>query len=210
MTISTRTLVKGTVWTIGAYGVGTALRTVTNIVLARLLAPDIFGTMLIVYTLRMGIELISDVGINQNIVYNKNADNPEFYNTAWTLQLVRSIALWLLFIAAAVPIASFYNSPILAVVVPITSFSLVLSGLTSLSKSLLQKRMQIAKLNVYDLIMTVIGSGATIIFAYLDPTIWALVFGGLFSSVASMIEATSFSPTSGTGFISRSILQERS
>jgi hypothetical protein len=78
MTISTGTLFKGTIWTIGAYGMGTALRTATNIVLARLLAPDIFGTMLTVYTLRMGIELISDVGINQNIVYNENADNPEF------------------------------------------------------------------------------------------------------------------------------------
>lgn len=187
MTISTRTLFSGTVWTIGAYGAGTVLRTATNIVLARLLAPDIFGTMLIVYTLKMGIELISDVGINQNIVYNENADNPEFYNTAWSLQLLRSIALWLVFIAAAVPMARIYQSPILAVVVPVTSFSLVLSGLTSLSKSLLQKRMQIARLNVFDLIMAFIGSAATILFAYLDPTIWALVYGGLFSSAASMV-----------------------
>src|SRR5579872_2745469 len=132
MTASTRSLVGATIWTIGAYGIGTVLRTATNIVLARLLAPDIFGTMLIVYTLRMGIELISDVGINQNIVYNKSADNPEFYNTAWSLQLVRSIALWLMFMAAAVPIARFYNSPILAVVVPITSFSIILAGLTSI------------------------------------------------------------------------------
>lgn len=187
MTISTRTLVSGTFWTIGAYGISTALRVVTNVALAHMLAPDIFGTMLIVYTLKTGIELISDVGINQNIVYNENADNPEFYNTAWTLQLLRSIGLWLAFVAAAWPIALFYQSPILAVVVPITSFSLVLSGLSSLSKSLLQKRMQIARLNVYEFIMTVIGSVATILFAYLDPTIWALVFGTLFSSVASMI-----------------------
>src|SRR5229473_8211863 len=118
MTISTRFLLNGTVWTIGGYGLSTAIRTATNIVLARLLAPEIFGTMLIVYTLRMGIELISDVGINQNIVYNKNADNPEFYNTAWSLQLLRSIALWLIFAAAAVPLARFYQSPILAVAVP--------------------------------------------------------------------------------------------
>jgi hypothetical protein len=60
MTISTRTLFNGTVWTIcaygmgtGAYGMGTALHTATNIVFARLLAPDIFGTMWIVYTLTM-------------------------------------------------------------------------------------------------------------------------------------------------------------
>jgi O-antigen/teichoic acid export membrane protein len=187
MAISTRPLLKGTVWTIGAYGLGTALRTGTNIVLARLLAPDIFGTMLIVYTLRMGIELISDVGISQNIVYNKNADDPEFYNTAWSLQLLRSVILWLVFLAAAVPIAQFYHSPVLALAIPVTSFSLVLAGLSSISKPLLQKKLQIARLNLYETIVAFIGSAATILFAYLNPTIWALVFGGLLGSAASMI-----------------------
>jgi O-antigen/teichoic acid export membrane protein len=187
MTISNRSLLNGAVWTIGAYGLSTALRTATNIVLARLLAPDIFGTMLIVYTLKIGIELLSDVGINQNIIYNKNADDPEFYNTAWSLQLLRSVVLWLVFMAAAAPMAQFYHSPILALAVPATSFSIVFTGLTSIGKSLLQKRMQIVKLNLYDTVMAFIGSAATILFAYLDPTIWALVFGGLFGSAASMI-----------------------
>jgi len=187
MAISTRPLLKGTVWTIGAYGLGTALRTGTNIVLARLLAPDIFGTMLIVYTLKMGIELVSDVGIGQNIVYNKNADDPEFYNTAWSLQLLRSVILWLVFLAAAVPIAQFYHSPVLALAIPVTSFSLVLSGLSSISRPLLQKKLQIARLNLYETIVAFIGSAATILFAYLNPTIWALVFGGLLGSAASMI-----------------------
>jgi O-antigen/teichoic acid export membrane protein len=187
MTISTRFLFSGTLWTIGAYGIGTALRTATNIVLARLLAPDIFGTMLIVYTLRMGIELVSDVGINQNIIYNEKASDPDFYDTAWTLQLIRSVILWLLFMTAAIPIAHFYNSPILGIVVPVTAFGIVLSGLTSISKFLLQKRLQVARLNAFDTIMAFIGSAATILFAYFYPSIWALVFGGLFGAAASMI-----------------------
>src|SRR4030081_181210 len=93
----------------------------------------------------MGIELISDIGIGQNVIYNENAENPEFYNTAWSLQLVRSIALWLMLMAAAVPMARFYGSPILAAVVPITAFSIVLTGLTSIGKSLLQRRMPVSQ-----------------------------------------------------------------
>jgi O-antigen/teichoic acid export membrane protein len=186
-TISTRSLLNGTFWTIGGYGLSTVLRTATNIILARMLAPDIFGTMLIVYTLRMGIEMISDVGIGQNIVYNKDANDPEFYNTAWTLQLIRSLLLWLVFCAAAIPLAHFYQAPILAVVVPITAFGIVFSGFTSISKSLLQKRLLLAKLNLYDTLMAVIGSAATILFAYFSPTIWALVLGGLFGSAVSMV-----------------------
>src|SRR6202790_2970832 len=94
-------LLRGTIWTLGAYGINTGLRFVTNVVLAKFLTPEIFGTMLIVYSLRTGIEMISDIGIGQNLVQSKNADDPDFYNTAWSLQLIRSFILWLAFSAAA-------------------------------------------------------------------------------------------------------------
>jgi O-antigen/teichoic acid export membrane protein len=183
---SIRPPLRGAVWTIGAYVVNQALRVVTSVVLARLLAPELFGTMLIVYTLAIGFQLISDVGIGQNIIYNKNAENPDFYNTAWTLQLIRSVVLWLVFVAAAVPIAHFYKSPILAFVVPITAFTFVLGGLTSISKALLNKRLRFAKLNAFETIVSFVSTAGQILLAYISPTIWALAFGNLFSAAVTM------------------------
>jgi O-antigen/teichoic acid export membrane protein len=178
---------RGTIWTLGAYGISTGLRFVTNVVLARLLTPEIFGTMLIVYSLRTGIEMISDIGIGQNLVQSKNADDPNFYNTAWSLQLIRSFILWGAFSAAAIPMAKFYQSPILAYVVPITAFSIIFAGLTSVGRSLMTKRLQIAKLNLFETTLAVIGSAANIGFAWMSPTVWALVCGNLFGSFVSMI-----------------------
>ena len=94
MKISRFAVLKGVGWTVGAYGVGQLVRLLTNVVLARLLAPELFGIMVIVNSLRTGVDLISDVGIGQNIVQNKNADKADFYNTAWSLQLVRGLLLW--------------------------------------------------------------------------------------------------------------------
>src|SRR5579872_3951543 len=131
MAISVKSLLRGTIWTLSAYAASTMLRFATNVVLARLLAPEIFGTMLIVYSLRTGIELISDVGIGQNLIQSKNAENPDFYNTAWSLQLIRSIFLWAIFSLAAIPMAYFYQSRILLAVVPVAAFSIVFTGLTS-------------------------------------------------------------------------------
>jgi O-antigen/teichoic acid export membrane protein len=187
MTISTRFLLKGAVWTIGAYGIGQVLRLATNVFLAQLLAPELFGIMLIVNSLRMGIELISDVGIGQNIIYHKDANDPDFYNTAWSLQAIRSVLLWLVAVAVAAPLARFYQTPILVYIVPLTAFGIVLAGFTSVSRSLMQKRMQIAKLNAFDTIMSFVSSAAYIVLAYFSPTIWALVFGGLFGSAVTMI-----------------------
>lgn len=187
MAISIGFFLRGAAWTIGAYGLGQALRLATNVFLARLLAPELFGIMTIVNSLRMGIELLSDVGIGQNIVYHKSANDPDFYNTAWSLQAIRSVLLWLVALAVAVPVARFYETPILVYIVPLVAFSMVLSGFTSVSRSLLQKRLQIGRLNAFDVIMSVISSAAHVIFALLSPTIWALAFGGVFGSAVTMV-----------------------
>jgi O-antigen/teichoic acid export membrane protein len=187
MAISTSFLLRGTIWTLGAYGVSTIVRFVSNVVLARLLAPDIFGTMLIVNSFKTGVELISDIGIGQNLVQSQNAENPDFYDTAWSLQVIRSLFLWIAFSATAIPMAQFYHSPILLLVVPATAFNIVFAGLDSVSRPLLQKRLRIATVNLFDTSVYIISSVAFVIFAYVSPTVWALVLGGLFGSFVSMI-----------------------
>jgi O-antigen/teichoic acid export membrane protein len=187
MRISSRLLFTGAIWTIGGYGVGQAIRFATNVVLAKLLAPELFGIMLIVNSLRMGIELISDVGIGQNIIYHPKANDPDFYNTAWSLQAMRSVVLWLMVFIVAAPAAAFYQAPILFYILPITGFGIVFSGFSSVSRHLLQKRMQVAKLNVFEMAMSVVSSAAHIVLAWLYPSIWALVFGGLVSSAISTL-----------------------
>jgi O-antigen/teichoic acid export membrane protein len=187
MAISTKYLLKGSLWTIGAFGLSQAIRIVTSVVLARLLAPELFGIMVIVSSLRSGIELLSDVGIFQNMIYHKDANDPDFYNTAWTLGVIRSLILWLIALVVTVPVARFYQSSILIFVVPLVTFNIVLVGFTSVSRLLLRKRLQIAKINSFDTILSFISSAVIVLFAYLSPTVWALVFGGLFSSALTMI-----------------------
>ena len=187
MTISRMLLLKGAIWTAVAFGVTQLLRLTTNVILARLLAPELFGIMQVVYSLRTGIELISDVGISQNIVYNKDANDPDFYNTAWSLQIIRSVLLWFVFSAAAVPAARFYHSPILVPIIPIAALAIVLGGLSSTSRFLLQKRMKYRTLTTFEAIVAVFSSAGQVIWAYLSPTIWALVFGPFVGLTALMI-----------------------
>jgi len=187
MKISHTTIVKGIAWTVGAFALTQSVRVVSSIIMTRLLTPELFGIMVIVYSVRTGIDLLSDVGFGQSVVTNKNADQPEFYNTAWSIRLVRGILLWLGCCAAAVPLAHLYQIPILAWILPIAALYFALGGLTSLGGVFLQKRLQLAKLNIFDLIVESISTVSQIIFAYFSPTIWALVFGGLISAVARII-----------------------
>lgn len=163
------------------------LRFVTSIALARLLAPQLFGLMLIVGTFRAGIELFSDVGIGQNIVYSKNAEDPDFYNTAWSLQIIRSVAIWVIFIALSAPVAYFYKEPVILYILPVAGFGIIFSGLNSVSPALLQKRLLIARVNIFELVVQLVSAIGAVLFAFFSRTIWALVAGGLFTSAVYTI-----------------------
>jgi O-antigen/teichoic acid export membrane protein len=187
MALKTGKLVAGTVWTVGAFGLSQAIRLVTNVALTRLLAPELFGTMLIINTLMMGIQLFSDVGIGQNIIQSPNALDPKFYNTAWSLQIIRSIFIWMIVLLAAVPAARFYNAPILSATLPVSGFGMVLLGLASVSPAILQKKMLFSRLNLFNLANALISSALFVIFAFLSPSIWALVWGGVIGTAVSAV-----------------------
>src|SRR5882724_3029808 len=55
MKIATWFLLRGSFWTIGAYGIGFTLYLMAGTVPVRLLAIDIFGATSIVYSLRIGV-----------------------------------------------------------------------------------------------------------------------------------------------------------
>jgi len=186
-TNSREAILKGTVWTTAAYGLGQTLRLATNIALTRFLAPEIFGLMVIVNALKYGVDLVADIGIGQNVIYNKNGNTPEFYNTAWTLQIIRGLVLFVAGIAAAVPVAQIYQIPELIVIFPVVAIGFVLTGCTSMSVALLQRRFQIAKLNAFDIVLTFMATVAQLALAYAMPTVWSLVFGQLFAFAIRMV-----------------------
>jgi O-antigen/teichoic acid export membrane protein len=170
-------------WVTGSYMAVQFIRLVTNVGLARLLAPELFGIMLIVNTLRTGIELISDLGIGQNIVSNKRSEEPDFFNTAWTLQVIRGVLLALTCLIASSWLAEWFEKPVLAEILPVASLFFILAGFESTCRFLLQKRIALETLGKFDVATALISLVAHLVLAWATPTIWALIVGGLISSV---------------------------
>lgn len=175
-------LLAGALWSVGAHGGILAVRFVASIALARLLSPELLGVMVIVNGVRNGIELFSDIGIRQNVVQNPNGGTPEFYNAAWTLQVMRGCVLAIAGLLATVPLVWLYDVPILAIIFPVASANFVLLGLTSIGLPLAARRLQFKRLNAFDASVDVVTTLVQLIFVYLSPTIWALVFGGIFGT----------------------------
>ena len=57
------------------------MRLISNLILTRLLVPELFGLMALVNTFIQGLFLFSDVGIATSIIRSPRGDDPVFLNT---------------------------------------------------------------------------------------------------------------------------------
>lgn len=193
--------IRGAFWTIAGYGSTQIIRFASNIILTRLLFPEFFGLMAIVNVFIMGLHLFSDIGINLSIVQNKRGDEPEFYNTAWTLQVVRGFGLWIICCLLAFPIARLYDIPQLAILIPVVGLSTVISGFNSTSLALLDRNLDIPRKVVIEIASQVIGIVVMVAWALVTPSIWALVAGNFASTILNCLWSHLFLPNGKNKFL---------
>lgn len=89
---------------------------ISTVILARLLVPEDFGLVALATTMLAVLETLLELGFDLALIQKQSADRSQ-YDTAWTLSIARGVLTAILFIAAAYPLADFYNDPRLATVV---------------------------------------------------------------------------------------------
>ena len=119
---------RGGALTILGFGGSQALRFASNLILTRILFPEAFGLMALVYVFMQGLNNFSDVGITPAIMRSQRGDDPEFLNTAWTMQIIRGFTLWMVTFIIAWPAAQFFDAPLLAQILPAVGVTLFISG----------------------------------------------------------------------------------
>ena len=181
----------GSVWTLLGYGGSQVIRLGSNLILAHLLFPAAFGVMALVSVFMQGLQMFSDVGIGPSIIQNKRGDDPVFLNTAWTIQVIRGFGLWFFSCLLAWPAAAFFgrNDPMagqLLYILPVIGLSSILGGFNSTAVFSLNRNLQVGKVTLLELVPQLISVIAMTVWAWVAPSVWALVGGGLFYSVVRL------------------------
>lgn len=185
-----RTLIGRLGWTTTTYLVIQIIRFGQNLVLTRLLAPELFGVMIVLTSLRVGVELFTDIGIGQNVIASPKGWDPDYFNTAWTMQIVRGLLLALLFLAVMPAVSHFYDDPTLNAVFPVLCGLFLLTGVHSLGPTLAVKAMKARELARFEIASTVAGSVVALVIAWMFPTVWGLIAGNV--AAAAITSALSF------------------
>ncbi|MBI5263396.1 MAG: oligosaccharide flippase family protein [Bradyrhizobium sp.] len=167
-----------------------------NLMLTRLLAPDLFGLMAIANVAMIGIAMISDVGLGPNIIRSPRGRNSDFLNTAWTIQVLRGFLTWIigLLVASAIllagrsdlaPLGSVYSDPRLPTVVAAISVTALIAGFTSTKVHEARRSLHVARLTLNEINAQLISVACIIGWLWFDRSVWALVAGAISNSAAA-------------------------
>ncbi len=172
--------------TAGSYAVTQALRLVSNLILTRLLFPEAFGLMALVSVVLVGLAMFSDVGIGPAISQHPKGDEPAFLDTAYSLNVGRGVALWLLTCALAWPMAALYDAPDLLQLLPAAGLTLLISGFNPTRIDTANRHLLLGRVTALDLAAQVTGIAAMIGLAFVLQSVWALVIGAIIGSAAKL------------------------
>ncbi|MBU3077195.1 oligosaccharide flippase family protein [Sphingomonas quercus] len=169
------------------FGGSNVLRLASNLALTRLLFPEVFGLMALVQVFMTGLQMFSDLGINLSIIQHERGEEPDFLNTAWTIQIIRGVALWLGSCILAWPAALIYGEPQLAILLPVVGLNAIILGFTTTRIALVNRNLQIGVQTFTDLGSQVAGLLITILLAWTTRSVWALVIGLLCTSMIKVV-----------------------
>ncbi|MFC1794321.1 oligosaccharide flippase family protein [Planctomycetota bacterium] len=156
---------------------GRSMRFIRSMILARILAPNQIGIMAIVMSLSMGFEALTEVGVKQSIIQNKQGANDRYLNVAWWMQVTRALCLYGIATLLAPWISSFYDNPELLKLLRVAFIAIALRGFVSPRAAVLEKEYKFGRVVLLIQGSAVLGAIISIAMALVMRNVWALVIG---------------------------------
>lgn len=185
-------------WTVTAYGGMLMLRLFSSLIMTRLLAPEAFGLIALVTTISVIAALLSDIGIREAVVHSDRGDDPLLLNTAWTMQILRGLLIWLACCLVALALFtarklgwllgdSLYASAMLPPLLVLGTLSSVVTGFESTKRYTADRRLEQKRVVLIEISAMFIGVVSMIVLARLTGSVWSIVAGGFITAVCSAV-----------------------
>ena len=190
---------KATVFRGGAWlGMGSfveqAIRFGRNMLLARLLAPEAFGTMAIVLSATTLIQVLAEVGAREALIQNPRGTEEGHIGAAFWMSAGRSLCIYSIIFVMAPFIARFYGNADLSALARIVTLSVIFDGFLSPQAIVAQKKMKFSKWAIINNGGGILGVITTVILSYFLRDVWALAMGYCSENAARCILSYALCP----------------
>lgn len=183
----------------------------TNMILARLLAPEAFGVVATVTVVVSFANMFTDAGFQKYLMQHDFCDEEELdchTNVAFWTNFAFSVALWAIIFAFRTPIARLLGNPGLGNVVSVAALSLPLVSFSSIQMARFKRNFDFRSLFFIRLVSVSVPLLVTIPLAFFLRNYWALVIGTLVGNLVNAVVLTARSQWKPKAFFRFQILKE--
>lgn len=171
----------GAAWMVSLQFASRAIGLLSLPILARLLLPEDFGVLAMAWAVVSLVGMLGAFGILRALIREQNASR-DLYDTAWTLNVLKGLAIAALVIAAAPFAGAQFDDPRIVPVIYMLAITCILDGFSNIGVVDFQKELRFRRQFIFDLSGRLAGFAMTICLAYWWRDYWALVWGSLFAS----------------------------
>ncbi len=179
-------IVRGSAF-LAASSVGSfAINVVSTMILARLLDPEAYGLLAMVFVVTNFLTQFRDMNLTLATVQKAQINHRQISTVYW-FNVAVSCAIALIVVAIAPGISWFYSEPRLTGIAACLAISIVIRGFASQHKALLRRKMRFGTMVAMDLTSMLAGYCAAIGFAWFGYGYWALVWLQVVTSATDLV-----------------------
>jgi len=178
--------IQGTFWLFAFRITDQSFNFGQTVILAHIISPNDFGLFGVAFIAISALESFSQTGFDQALIQKKESIEP-YLDTAWFIQIVRSVVLAAILILIAPFVASIFNAPQAALVSQVLALSILIQGFINIGVVYFGKDLEFNKFFVYQLFGTVIKFIAVVAAAFIFRNVWALVVGLIAGNLVRLV-----------------------
>ncbi len=179
-----RSVKSGIVWSILTFAVTKGLALVSLLVLTRLLDPSQFGLVAAVSAVLSLIELTTDLGMGQAIIYEQEQGTGKRIDVAFTINIALTSVLTVACFLAAPLIASFFHASSHVALFRLSALDIFFTGLGGVHDGLLLRDLRFRTRIVTQVVGAIARAGVGVALAFLGFGAASLVWGMLAGTAA--------------------------
>lgn len=169
-----KTIFSNLIWRFAERSGAQLVAFIVSIVLARMLSPDIYGTVALINVFTNILQVFVDSGLGNALIQKKDADDVDFSTVFYVNLFFCGILYAMLFFCAPL-IAAFYDDMSLVALTRVVGVTLLVSGVKNIQQAYVSKNMIFRKFFFSTLGGTVAAAIVGIAMARAGYGAWALV-----------------------------------
>jgi O-antigen/teichoic acid export membrane protein len=132
------------------------------------------------------LQQLSNLGFHQALI-QKQDDIEPYLNTAWTVRLLRGVALFVVVLVVSPFIARFFTEPRAELVTIVLGVSVLLTGLTNIGVVYFKKELEYKQFVLYNTGGSLVNFFVAVLLAVTLENVWALVYGYIAGNVVKVV-----------------------